>query len=1001
MSRPLIYKKAVTLGYNGSIKWPKGSLAFWKAQVKILSKRLPRLRIIRPKPPRRRRRRRRRRMPFTAAQLRRRRRKIRRRVRHIISVNLNRPPITRHYGNAIFWNKEVNVWTVRDILKKFNIRGVVRILFFMRDRLEVDVEYNVPILGINRWWNINNLIHDWMFGSIHSVFFPGGELLLNTMRKIIIVRPTKVKSRKIFQRFKEGLNNCFLLPIEKWIDQKLVGASTRQKRRYDPLKTKINDYKILFRDGAPQDRLQEFANSTRFCIEILDPLRNTYLKFEPDKKSLSKFTFINTKINHVNLDQLVGKNSATYLDTPRDMLNKKNELVTGDKFHIYNKYCGKITSIQTLCEHYRLKNDFGNYCIEFEKSTGLDKCKLDAIKNPELTEFIKLGTHVSSCINFRTCNGVTSSSISTSSSIKHIDQIKCYTQFKVTPYYQGFPARITDFRMVGKNNDVREFLINHIGYFYVKNINNANVITQIKRIFNSLNIYNEDCVLPSVELVFLLDHGYTFDIIYGAWGTTIKFRFDGVMMIKRDEGVPYYSKWSGRCGMINTTDKFIIDCESEMANHLASTYPNVRYYTYVHPNGTDARECEIIFKKQKAMHLCHVFGFITSYARLNLYEQLFKIQHENILRVVMDGIYYKDCNFNLSDTFRHKDPTITCNASAEKFFYAHLPDINLCKFMKTKSINSVNISSYYKTQLYVGPGGSGKTYNCLKNNGYVDLIYVTPGWKLARSKKLEHETISVTVLARLLGECCISKYKYSAHPSVIIIDEATMLNNDRKNKILTLYPYSKIIFCGDFDENGDIYQLPPIKGLPMNFIGIDSIVKFTKNRRCTCPLLQQILTNMRKDIKLNRFNFNHFIEIMNNYGRVIREDSMEYSINDFILCSRRSCRICKKKWCAHNNGDNFVQYWTNKYKGRSMEKYLITKSDKKNSTGNIIISETRPPNSEIRHAFTIHAIQGETCANKLFIDLRQFFDHRMAYTALSRAKSLDQIYLINVTEIFN
>ena len=49
---------------------------------------------------------------------------------------------------------------------------------------------------------------------------------------------------------------------------------------------------------------------------------------------------------------------------------------------------------------------------------------------------------------------------------------------------------------------------------------------------------------------------------------------------------------------------------------------------------------------------------------------------------------------------------------------------------------------------------------------------------------------------------------------------------------------------------------------------------------------------------------------------------------------------------------------------------------------------------EIRHAFTTHSIQGETATDKLFIDSSKMFDTRMFYTAISRAKTIEQIYII-------
>ena len=49
---------------------------------------------------------------------------------------------------------------------------------------------------------------------------------------------------------------------------------------------------------------------------------------------------------------------------------------------------------------------------------------------------------------------------------------------------------------------------------------------------------------------------------------------------------------------------------------------------------------------------------------------------------------------------------------------------------------------------------------------------------------------------------------------------------------------------------------------------------------------------------------------------------------------------------------------------------------------------------EKRHGFTIHSIQGETAENKLIIELCGIYDLKMIYTALSRSRFIDNVYLV-------
>ena len=77
----------------------------------------------------------------------------------------------------------------------------------------------------------------------------------------------------------------------------------------------------------------------------------------------------------------------------------------------------------------------------------------------------------------------------------------------------------------------------------------------------------------------------------------------------------------------------------------------------------------------------------------------------------------------------------------------------------------------------------------------------------------------------------------------------------------------------------------------------------------------------------------------------------------------------------------------------NIEKYLIKNNSKDYSNGDIVFSKKNIKN-ELRHVYKVHSIQGETAKNKLFIDKEKFFTSQSFYTAISRAKNINQIYLI-------
>ena len=81
-----------------------------------------------------------------------------------------------------------------------------------------------------------------------------------------------------------------------------------------------------------------------------------------------------------------------------------------------------------------------------------------------------------------------------------------------------------------------------------------------------------------------------------------------------------------------------------------------------------------------------------------------------------------------------------------------------------------------------------------------------------------------------------------------------------------------------------------------------------------------------------------------------------------------------------------------------VEKYYILKTDRKYCKGGIIFDKPDEnykidTDYEVRHAYTIHSIQGETAKHNLFIDARMM-EPEAIYTALSRAEYLHQIYFV-------
>jgi hypothetical protein len=142
-----------------------------------------------------------------------------------------------------------------------------------------------------------------------------------------------------------------------------------------------------------------------------------------------------------------------------------------------------------------------------------------------------------------------------------------------------------------------------------------------------------------------------------------------------------------------------------------------------------------------------------------------------------------------------------------------------------------------------------------------------------------------------------------------------------------------------------------------------------------------LLKDLREKIKYNcsTASMNNYVnEFFRNRGKIINADTLKslYKVNDMILVGTNEVK------------DKYTEMF------KDLQKYYCRENNRVYSNGDIVIGEKPDCKCELRHAYTTHSIQGETAHHNLYIDSSKMFDTRMFYTALSRAKTLDQIFII-------
>jgi len=832
---------------------------------------------------------------------------------------------------------------LRKILKN-NMGNTIMVEYIINKKIIISREYTIPS-AFNNWWKKISL-NDWYVDSDTDLFenkkFKGN---------VYFYEPSEtLTTKKIVQAFREGIKHCVFNPIRLWAIQIKDNCETKNSTfyRYDKLIRELDKLEKQYANGVPEDAISEICNILQIDISVDLPFcKNKVVECQSVKKRLTHFKFRNTRLNHVDLNEVVGQNN--YIEVSKDELIKIQKKLNKDKvYYEFGKNNDSVSYIDTLEKQYKLKNEMTDLFNQFEIDTGLKYCKIDDIDDYELSSFIREGTNYNCTVDFSDDR----------ENVKHIDMTKAYANFQSCLFYSGFLGKITDYRSCDK--------IMGVGMYRITNLRFTN--NWFKAYNDKMKMYIDNNPYTSPELLMLKENGVEYDIVCGCWGVQpLDFKFTEEMINGKDEnGSSYYAKWAGMCDMHSLEKKFWIKGNKEYFEIIKAHCEEgtIRYY--------DNKSGCISFKKKHNYHLSHITAFITAYQRINVIEQLKEIDIDNVVRICVDGIYHIQEHIELKNVFRVKDEVNFNNIAGNSYVSsATEKDLIIC--------NS-QMRNHFNKELHLGAGGCGKTqYNC-DDKGLVKVLFVAPSWKLARCKNKE-TGINCSVWARLITEDPIRISEIKKKSNVLIIDEVSMMTEEQKEFIFKIYGDMKIIMCGDLG-----YQLPPIENKEeMNNTGFDNIIKYNTNYRCKDEKLKRILDRLREMIsqEKNKFEINKWvINEFKKLGRIISiEDLKEkYNVNDMILCGTNQLK----------------DYYTGLFAGKfPVEKYYVLENNRLYCNGEIVIGE-KPikTKAEIRHCFTTHSIQGETAEFNLFIDSKKMFDSRMFYTAISRARYLHQIFII-------
>lgn len=252
-------------------------------------------------------------------------------------------------------------------------------------------------------------------------------------------------------------------------------------------------------------RSKDRHNGRYMKVDLPLDIDEPFLFCKSTKKRLKVFEFINTRLDHVDLNEFVLNEPIK--NVSRDELYElKEELDFRCQYYIYKKDIRGLSSITSFQGKYTINNEYSTTKNEFEEKVGLTHCKIDDIADTELSTFIKCGTHYNSTVDFKDTYPFEEK---LKHKVKHIDMSKAYANFHKCKWYEGFMGNITDFRKTNKIITNGLYLVSE--FDFKKADKKLVMYNDILRVYHNNNIYG------SPELKMLSAFGVKYTIKAGCW----------------------------------------------------------------------------------------------------------------------------------------------------------------------------------------------------------------------------------------------------------------------------------------------------------------------------------------------------------------------------------------------------------------------------------------------------------------------------------------------------
>ena len=215
---------------------------------------------------------------------------------------------------------------------------------------------------------------------------------------LFIVEESPLEAKHITQSFKEGITNCMLSPIKLWAERNLEEAKSKSsKSRNNVILNTLSEYEKISNNGIPENSISKLCTDLQVDITVQLPYCNTkFIEGKSTKKSIKHFKFLNTRIDHVELNEVTNMNN--FVEKSKEEIDSIRTQLDDSKTFYYENT--NKTTLYALNEIYKEKSVFNDTINEFEQINNMNEYAIDDISQPELSKFIAYGTHYNGTVDF-------------------------------------------------------------------------------------------------------------------------------------------------------------------------------------------------------------------------------------------------------------------------------------------------------------------------------------------------------------------------------------------------------------------------------------------------------------------------------------------------------------------------------------------------------------------------------------------------------------------------